>query len=74
MEPLKLKAPESVNWSYDKEADVLYISFGKPRSSLTLDLGGGLLARYLQDSGEITGLTILGVSQVVKQDGTMGKA
>ena len=68
MEPLKLKEPENVTWSYDKEGDVLYISFGKPKSSLTLDLGGGLLARYLKETGEITGLTILGVSKVVKPD------
>jgi uncharacterized protein YuzE len=66
LDPLKLKEPESVNWSYDKEGDVLYISFGKPKSSLTLDLGGGLLARYLKETGEVTGLTILGVSKVLK--------
>jgi len=65
LDPLKLKEPESVNWSYDKEGDVLYISFGKPRPSLTLDLGGGLFARYLKETGEITGLTLLGVSKVV---------
>ena len=67
MEPLKLEAPESVSWSYDKEADVLYISFGKPRKSLTLDLGEGLLARYLKDTGEVTGLTIVGISHMTKQ-------
>ena len=67
MEPLKLKAPENVIWSYDKEADVLDISFGQPRASLTLDLGGGLFARYLKDTGEITGLTIIGVSHMTKQ-------
>lgn len=66
MEPLTLREPESVTWSYDKEADVLYVSFGKPEASLTLDLGGGLLARYLKETGEITGLTLLGVSKVVK--------
>jgi hypothetical protein len=67
MEPLKFKAPESVIWSYDKEADVLDISFGQLRASLTLDLGGGLFARYLKDTGEITGLTITGVSHMTKQ-------
>lgn len=67
MEPLKLRDPESVTWSYDKEADVLDISFGQPSKSLTLDLGGGLFARYLKDTGEITGLTILGLSKMTKQ-------
>ncbi|HLF04486.1 MAG TPA: DUF2283 domain-containing protein [Dehalococcoidia bacterium] len=67
MEPLKLEAPESVSWSYDKEADVLYISFGEPRKSLTLDLGEGLLARYLKDTGEVTGFTTVGISYMTKQ-------
>ncbi len=65
MEPLKLKEPEQVNWDYDREADVLYISFGEPCPSLTLDLGGGLLARYQKDTAEITGFTFLGVAKVV---------
>jgi hypothetical protein len=67
LEPLKLRDPESVTWSYDKEANVLDISFGQPRASLTLDLGGGLFARYLKGSGEITGLTLIGVSHMTKQ-------
>ena len=73
MEPLKLKEPDSVTWSYDHEADVLYISFDQPKRSLTLDLGGGLFARYLKETGEITGFTILGVSKVVKLDSNLGK-
>ena len=66
MEPLKLITPETVTWRYDREADALYISFGRPRPSMTSDLGGGLLARYLEENGEITGLTIMGVSKVTK--------
>lgn len=69
METLKLKAPNNVSWSYDREADVLDISFEQPRASLTLDLGGGLFARYLKDTGEITGLTLLGVSEMTKKSG-----
>ena len=68
MEPLKLKEPENVITSYDQEADVLYISFGPSRPSLTLDLGGGLLARYLGETGEITGFTILDLSKVTAQE------
>ena len=64
MDPLKLKEPENVTTSYDREADVLYISFGKPTPSLTLDLGGGLLARYVEETGEITGFTLMGISYV----------
>ena len=65
MDTLKLIEPKHVTRSYDKEAGVLYISFGDPKPSLTLDLGCGLLARYLEETGEITGFTILNVSQIV---------
>jgi uncharacterized protein YuzE len=67
MEPLKLKTEREVNWRYDKEADVLDVSFGSPQASLTLDLGGGIFARYIKETGEITGLTILGISEMTKK-------
>lgn len=68
MDPLKLNAPETVSWSYDEDTDVLYISFDGPRASLNLDLGGGVLARYFKETGEITGLTLVGISRDTKPD------
>ena len=66
MEVLKMKKPGQVTWDYDKEADTLYISFGEPRPALTLDLGSGILARYLEKTKEFVGFTIIGVSQILK--------
>ena len=62
---LKLEGPKTTTWRYDKEADTLYISFDGPRPSLTLDLGNGTLARYLKETGEITGITLLEVSKAL---------
>lgn len=60
MDALKLlKNKENLNWEYDSEADVLYISIGKPLKALTLDCGDGLLVRYLEDSKEVVGITLL---------------
>ena len=67
MEVLKMKKPKQVTWDYDREADTLYISFGEPRPALTLDLGGGILARYLEKNKEFVGFTIIGVSQIIKE-------
>jgi len=67
METLKMEIPQQVTWDYDDEADALYISFGKPQPALTEDIGRGILARYLEDSGELVGFTIIGVSQVIRQ-------
>lgn len=66
MVTLKMKKPKQVTWDYDREADTLYISFGEPRPALTLDLGGGILARYLEKTKEFVGFTIIGVSQTIK--------
>jgi len=57
-----LKLPTQHAWlDYDKEADVLYMSFRKPqRASRTVELDDGILVR--KDGRKIVGLTILDVS------------
>jgi uncharacterized protein YuzE len=46
---------------YDKEADVLYMSFRKPqRAKKTIEFEDGILVR--KDGKEIVGLTILNAS------------
>lgn len=60
METLKLERPKAVNWDYDEEADVLYISFGDPQPALTLDLGEGVLARYRESDNSLVGFTVIG--------------
>ncbi len=61
--PELLEVPYSRIWtSYDKEADVLYLNFKKPRhaddSELTDD---DLIIRY--EKGEIIGITVLNASR-----------
>lgn len=64
MEALKiLQKKENLNWDYDEEADVLYISIGEPAKALGLDVGEGVIVRYQEESGEVVGLTIIGVRQ-----------
>ena len=45
--------------SYDAEADVLYVSFGKPRRAEGMDIGDGTILRIDPDTEEIIGITIL---------------
>jgi len=46
---------------YDKEADVLYMSFRKPqRATKTIEMGDDILIR--KDGRDIVGLTILNAS------------
>ncbi|HNS18946.1 MAG TPA: DUF2283 domain-containing protein [Sedimentisphaerales bacterium] len=57
-----LKLPAQHMWlDYDKEADVLYVSFRKPqRATETVELDDDILVR--KDGAEIVGLTITNAS------------
>lgn len=45
--------------SYDRDADVLYISIGSPRDAYTYEEEHGLLLRKDPRTGETAGVTIL---------------
>lgn len=64
METLKiLEKKENLNWYYDEEADVLYISVGEPVKAVGLDVGEGVVVRYDEQTRDVVGLTIIGVKQ-----------
>ncbi|OGL43689.1 MAG: hypothetical protein A2161_21735 [Candidatus Schekmanbacteria bacterium RBG_13_48_7] len=61
METIKiLEGKPSLTWKYDEEADVLYISVGKPKSAIGIDIGDGLVVRYDEKKREVIDLTIIG--------------
>lgn len=51
----------NARWSYDEEADVLYISAGEPEPADSVDIEGGTLVRYDRDRKRVTGTTIVGL-------------
>ena len=55
------------DWEYDEEADVLYLSFGKPRKAVGIDIGEGVVVRYDEQRREVVGLTILGIRSKLGQ-------
>jgi uncharacterized protein YuzE len=62
MEALKiLEGKPQLDWDYDEEADVLYISVGKPRPALGVDIGDGVIVRWDEQKREVVGLTIIGL-------------
>ncbi|HLG29570.1 MAG TPA: DUF2283 domain-containing protein [Candidatus Brocadiales bacterium] len=64
METIKiLDKKENLNWEYDEEADVLYISIGEPCKALGVDIGEGAIVRYVEETGEVVGLTLIGVKE-----------
>jgi uncharacterized protein YuzE len=64
METLKiLDKKEHINWDYDEEADVLYLSINKPRPAIGIDTGDGIIVRYDEKRKEVVGLTIIGFKE-----------
>ena len=60
METLNIsEKKDNIKWDYDAEADVLYISFGKPKNAEGVDIGEGTIIRIQPDSKEIIGVTII---------------
>jgi uncharacterized protein YuzE len=69
MEAVKLfdKKNATLDWEYDGEADTLYISFGKPRAALGVDVGEGVVVRYDEKAREVAGLTLIGVGKRLEE-------
>ena len=64
MEAIKiLEKKENLNWDYDEEADVLYISMGEPQKALGIDIGEGAIVRYVEATNEVVGLTLIGMNK-----------
>jgi len=62
MEALKiLEKATKINWDYDEDADVLYLSIDEPRPALGVDAGDGVILRYDEADNELVGLTIIGL-------------
>ncbi|RJP24614.1 MAG: DUF2283 domain-containing protein [Candidatus Omnitrophota bacterium] len=61
MEALKiLEQKTPLNWEFDQEADVLYLSIGEPRMAVGTDIGEGIVVCFDEVRNEIVGLTIIG--------------
>jgi len=50
-----------LNWKYEEEEDVLYISSQEPQRAIGIDIGEGLIVRWDDDIREIIGVTIVGL-------------
>lgn len=58
-----LEQPSPVTWTYDGEADVLYLAIGEPRPAVGVDIGDGLVLRYDEARHEVAGLTVIGLGE-----------
>ena len=49
--------------SYDKDADVFYLSFGEPKPSVTEELDDHVLVRRDPKTHDVTGITITNLNE-----------
>lgn len=62
MEALKIfERQKDLNWEYDEDADVLYLSIGAPEKALGIDIGEGVIVRFKEADNEVVGLTVVGL-------------
>jgi uncharacterized protein YuzE len=54
---------ESLQYSYDREADVMYLSVGPPRPAKNVEQHPHFIVRLRPESGELVGLTIINFSK-----------
>lgn len=53
-----MKIKGKMEYDYDKDADVLYMSFGKPVPATSIEMGNGVLVR-VDDGMDVVGITMI---------------
>lgn len=61
MEALILEKQKDIDWQYDEDADVLYLSIGTPRQAVGIDIGEGVIVRMDEPNKEVVGITVVGL-------------
>jgi uncharacterized protein YuzE len=58
----------AASYSYDEDADVLYLSFGAPRPAVGVDGGGGAVVMVDEANNQIAGITFIGLRRLVERE------
>lgn len=61
MEALTLEKQKDIDWQYDEDADVLYLSIGTPRQAVGIDIREGVIVRMDEPNKEVVGITVVGL-------------
>jgi len=54
---------KEVQFHYDREADVLYLSLGKPQKAKTIEIGEDFVLRLHPKNRQVVGMTIINFSK-----------
>lgn len=56
-----------LNFFFDREADVLYLSLGKPKAAVSIEVGDDILVRLSPKTKKVVGCTILNLTKRFKK-------
>ena len=56
-----------LNFFFDHEADILYLSLGKPQSAISKEVGDDILVRVDPKTKKVVGCTILNLTKRFKK-------
>lgn len=54
---------KEIQFHYDREADVLYLSVGRPQRAKTIEVGEDFILRLHPKTAEVVGMTIIDFSR-----------
>ena len=54
---------KEVQFHYDREADVLYLSIGRPQRAKTIEMGDDFILRLHPKTAQVVGVTIINFSK-----------
>jgi uncharacterized protein YuzE len=54
-----VQSASALTMTYDRDADVLYCSFGEARAALSIERDNGVVLRVDPESQEVVGITII---------------
>ena len=60
-----LEDVQNLNWDYDEDADVLYLSVGEPQPALGMDIGESVVVSYNEQTRNVVGITIIGMKEKI---------
>ncbi|MEK7795582.1 MAG: DUF2283 domain-containing protein [Candidatus Hydrogenedentota bacterium] len=63
-----LENKDRIDWKYDEDADVLYLSIGEPTPALGVDIGDGVVLRYDERRKQVVGLTVFAIRKRLLQE------
>jgi uncharacterized protein YuzE len=54
-----VQAATELKMSYDRDADVLYCSFGEPQEAISVEADEGIIVRHNPETNEVVGYTVV---------------